>query len=124
MRLLIADDDTHVAHLVAQSVGALWPGCAVTIAPDGREALRLFAEEAPHLVILDVSMPPPDGLEVCRRIRQVAPAVPILMLTGRDTLLDEVKALDVGADAYLTKPFDVLQLLGRLRALARRARSN
>jgi two-component system, OmpR family, KDP operon response regulator KdpE len=121
MRLLIADDDAHVASLVAQSVALLWADCSTSNAPDGREALRCFAEKPPDLVILDVSMPPPDGLEVCRRIRQAAPTVPILMLTGRDTLLDEVRALDLGADAYLTKPFDVTQLLGRLRALARRA---
>jgi DNA-binding response OmpR family regulator len=121
VRLLIADDDAQVAQLVAQSVAAFWPDCAITIAADGREALWCFAEHPPDMVILDVSMPPPDGLEVCRRIRLAAPAVPILMLTGRDTLLDEVRALDLGADAFLTKPFDVAQLLGRLRALARRA---
>jgi DNA-binding response OmpR family regulator len=83
--------------------------------------LRLFAAQPPDLVILDVLMPPPDGLEVCRRIRAADARVPVLMLTARDTTLDEVRALDVGADRYLTKPFDHLKLMAHLRALARRA---
>jgi DNA-binding response OmpR family regulator len=120
MRLLIADDDADLALLVGYSARTLWPDCSVTVAPDGREALRRFADEVPDLVILDVMMPAPDGFEVCRRIREVAPAVPILMLTARDTVLDEVKALDLGADDYLTKPFDHLKLSARLRALTRR----
>jgi len=66
-------------------------------------------------------MPPPDGFEVCRRIRDIS-TVPILMLTARDSTLDKVRALDLGADDYLTKPFDHLELLARLRALVRRAR--
>jgi hypothetical protein len=70
-------------------------------------------------VVLDVSMPPPDGFEVCRRIREVS-TVPILMLTVHDATLDKVRALDLGADDYLTKPFDHLELLARLRALIRR----
>src|SRR4051812_43758499 len=121
MRILIADDDADLAMLLGYSARMLWPDCAVTTAPDGREALRRFDDEAPDLVILDVTMPPPDGLEVCRRIRQAAPAVLILMLTARDTVLDEVRALDLGADDYLTKPFDHLKLSAHLRALARRA---
>ncbi len=84
--------------------------------------MRRFAEERPDLVILDVSMPPPDGFEVCRRIRQVA-QTPILMLTVRDATLDKVHALDLGADDYLTKPFDHLELLARMRALVRRSRA-
>jgi DNA-binding response OmpR family regulator len=71
-------------------------------------------------VVLDVAMPPPNGIEVCRRIRQVS-RVPILMLTVRHGLLDKVRALDLGADDYLTKPFDHLELFARLRALVRRA---
>jgi DNA-binding response OmpR family regulator len=96
-----------------------WPGCQVTVATDGTEALRRFAEERPDLVVLDVEMPPPDGFTVCRRIREVS-QVPILMLTVRTSTLDKVRALDLGADDYLTKPFDHLELLARLRALLRR----
>ncbi len=119
-RLLIAEDARDVAEVVAFGARLHWPDCAVTIAPNGREALRRFVEERPDLVILDVAMPPPDGLEVCRRIRQSS-QVPILMLTARDSTLDKVRALDLGADDYLTKPFDHLELLARLRALVRRA---
>jgi len=97
-----------------------WPDCEVTVASSGREALGRFEEEQPDLVILDVSMPPPDGFEVCRLIRESS-QVPILMLTVRDTTLDKVRALDIGADDYLTKPFDHLELLARLRALLRRS---
>jgi len=97
-----------------------WPDCEVTVASSGREALGRFEEEQPDLVILDVSMPPPDGFEVCGLIRESS-QVPILMLTVRDTTLDKVRALDIGADDYLTKPFDHLELLARLRALLRRS---
>jgi DNA-binding response OmpR family regulator len=124
MRLLIADDDTDLARLIGYSARVLWPDCAISIAPDGTTALRHFAMQCPDLVILDVMMPPPDGFETCRRIRADAPAVPILMLTARDTTLDEVRALDLGADDYLTKPFDHIKLLAHLRALARRAGSS
>jgi DNA-binding response OmpR family regulator len=97
-----------------------WPDCQVTIAGGGQEALERFAANPPDLVVLDVSMPPPDGFEVCRRIRETS-QVPILMLTVRDATLDKVRALDLGADDYLTKPFDHLELLARLRALVRRS---
>jgi two-component system KDP operon response regulator KdpE len=119
-KLLIAEDAREVAEVVAFGARMTWPDCRVTIAADGEEALRRFEEERPDLVVLDVSMPPPDGFEVCRRIRDTS-RVPILMLTARDSTLDKVRALDLGADDYLTKPFDHLELLARLRALARRA---
>ena len=105
---------------VAFGARMVWPDCAVTVASDGATALAAFAAERPDLVVLDVAMPQPDGFEVCRRIRAVSP-VPILMLTVRDATVDKVRALDLGADDYLTKPFDHLELLARLRALVRRA---
>ncbi len=120
MKVLVADDDRDFATIVAYTLRATWPDWQVTLAADGVQALRRFAEERPDLVILDVAMPPPDGFEVCRRIRETS-RVPILMLTARDTTLDEVQALDLGADGYLTKPFDHLKLLAHLRALLRRA---
>ncbi len=119
-KLLIAEDDADVAEIVSFSARMNWPDCQVLIATDGQEALRLFREESPDLVILDVSMPPPNGFEVCQRIRQHS-GVPILMLTAREATVDKVRALDLGADDYLTKPFDHLELLARLRALLRRA---
>ena len=120
LKLLIADDVRDVAEVVTFGVHMAWPDCEVTVASSGREALGCFEEAQPDLVILDVSMPPPDGFEVCRLIRESS-QVPILMLTVRDTTLDKVRALDLGADDYLTKPFDHLELLARLRALLRRS---
>ncbi len=120
LKLLIAEDAQDVADVVAFGARMTWPNCSVTMARSGAEALQRFDEEAPDLVVLDVSMPPPDGFEVCRRIREMS-EVPILMLTVRDATLDKVRALDLGADDYLTKPFDHLELLARLRALVRRS---
>ncbi len=120
LKLLIAEDDPDMAHVVTFAVRMTWPRCQVMVAPDGAEALRRFETEHPNLVVLDVSMPPPDGFEVLRHIRQTS-AVPILMLTACASTADKVRALDLGADDYLTKPFDHLELLARLRALLRRA---
>jgi DNA-binding response OmpR family regulator len=119
-KLLIADDARDIAEVIAFAVRLDWPDCVVSITTDGQEALRCFAQEQPDLVILDVSMPPPNGFEVCQRIREASP-VPILMLTVHARTQDKVRALDLGADDYLTKPFDHLELLARLRALVRRA---
>jgi DNA-binding response OmpR family regulator len=120
MKVLIADDTLDVAHIVAVGARLIWPGCVVVLASSGQAALDHFAADAPDLVVLDVSMPPPDGFEVCRRIREQS-NVPILMLTVRDATLDKVRALDLGADDYLTKPFDHLELLARMRAVMRRS---
>lgn len=124
VRLLVADDTRDVAEVVAFGARMIWPDCEVTVASSGEEALRKFAEVQPNLVVLDVSMPPPDGFEVCQRIRRDGSRVPILMLTVRDTVPDKVRALDLGADDYLTKPFDHRELLARLRALLRRANAD
>jgi len=121
MKVLIADDTTDMAEVVTLGAQITWPGCQVTTALDGAQALRLFAAEQPDLVILDTSLPPPDGFEVCWRIRECS-SVPIMMVTQRSTTLDKVRALDLGADDYLTEPFDHLELLARLRALVRRAK--
>ncbi len=120
MKLLVAEDSRDVAEVVAFGARMTWPDCEVTIAASGRDALRRFDEQIPDLVVLDVSMPPQDGFEVCRRIREGS-SVPILMLTVRDSIADKVRALEIGADDYLTKPFDHLELLARLKALVRRA---
>jgi DNA-binding response OmpR family regulator len=120
LKLLIADDAADLAEVIAFGARMTWPDCQVTIASDGVQALHAFAADPPDLVVLDVTMPAPDGFEVCRRIRANS-RVPILMLTVRDATLDKVRALDLGADDYLIKPFDHLELLARLRALLRRA---
>ena len=121
LKLLIADDARDVAEVVAFGVRMTWPDCQVTIAASGEEALRRVAEESADLVVLDVALPPPNGFEICRRIRAIS-RVPILILTVCDSTLDKVRAFDLGADDYLTKPFDHLELLARLRALVRRTR--
>jgi DNA-binding response OmpR family regulator len=120
LKLLIAEDAPDVAEVVTFGARMTWPDCQVTVARGGAEALEHFAQESPDLVVLDVSMPPPDGFEVCRHIRETS-QVPILMLTVHDGTVDKVRALDLGADDYLTKPFDHLELLARLRALVRRS---
>src|SRR5918911_1372946 len=120
MRILIADDAPDVAQVVAFGAQITWPGCEVQIANNGADALKLFEAARPDLVVLDIEMPPPDGLEVCKRIREIA-LTPILMLTVRDSTLDKVLALDIGADDYLTKPFNHSELLARMRALVRRS---
>ena len=120
LRVLIAEDASEVAQVVAFGVRMTWPGCQVVMAADGEEALRRFTEEPVDLVILDIAMPPPNGFEVLRRIRETS-QVPILMLTVRDATIDKIRAFDLGADDYLSKPFDHLELLARLRALMRRA---
>ena len=97
LRVLIADDARAVAEGVGFGVRMVWPDCDVAIATNGREALESFEARPADLVVLDVAMPPPNGLEVCQRIREVS-RVPIMMLTVRDTTLDKVRALDLGAD--------------------------
>lgn len=118
-RVLIADDEPDVANIVAYGVRMMWPDAEVETAADGVEALRRFDTHQPALVVLDVSMPPPDGFAVLERIRTVS-QVPVMMLTARGATADKVRAFDLGADDYLTKPFDHLELLARLRALLRR----
>jgi len=123
LKLLIAEDSPDVAEVVAFGARMTWPDCEVTIAPNGEVALDLFRRVQPDLVVLDILMPLADGYVVCRGIREIS-NVPILMLTVNDSTLDKVRAFDLGADDYLTKPFDHLELLARLRALARRAHSS
>ena len=121
LRLLVVDDETDITDVIAFGARMVWPDCVVDTATSGTEALRRFVEVPPDLVVLDVGLPPPDGFEVCRRLRERS-QVPILMLTARDATLDKVRALELGADDYLTKPFDHIELFARLRALLRRAR--
>ncbi len=120
MHILIAEDSPDVAEVVAFSARLTWPDVRVTTAASGAEALAAFAEAQADLVILDVNMPPPDGYAVCQEIRQRSD-VPILMLTVRDSIVDKMRGFDLGVDDYLTKPFDHLELMARMRALMRRA---
>lgn len=119
VNVLICDDDPEIAELVSLAAGVIWPTCRTQKAANGNEALDLFFETQPDLVVLDLSMPEIDGFEVCRRIREVS-KVPIIMLTGHNSTMDKVRAFEMGADDYVIKPFDTLELLARMRALVRR----
>ena len=119
MKILVADDDTDLLDLVAYALGQ--GGYLVAKARDGSEALAQFERESPDLVILDINMPGRTGFEVCAAIRE-ASTIPVMMLTARGEEQDLVRALDLGADDYLTKPFSPRTLLARVMALLRRAK--
>ena len=116
----MVDDERAVRESLRRALEL--EGYDVELAPDGRAALeRLEAKnDQPDAVVLDVLMPGPDGLEVCRRLRKAGSRVPVLMLTARDEVESRVAGLDAGADDYVTKPFALEELLARLRALLRR----
>jgi len=119
VKILVVDDDLELAGLIGYALRQA--GYLVIDAADGQAALDVYERESPALVILDVNLPRLNGLEVCRRIR-AGSKVPIMMLTVRSAEEDQVQALDLGADDYLTKPFSPRTLLARVRALLRRAR--
>lgn len=118
MRILLAEDDPGIARFVAK--GLREQSYAVDVVATGGEALYNAAVNAYDLAILDIMIPPPDGLAVCKKLRESGQRMPILMLTARDAVEDRVRGLDRGADDYLTKPFEFRELLARLRALLRR----
>src|SRR4029453_12000678 len=120
MKILVVDDERAVRESLRRALEL--EGYQVELAEDGEQALERVAGLAePDAVILDVLMPGIDGLEVCRRLRAEANAVPVLMLTARAEVDSRVAGLDAGADDYLPKPFALAELLARLRALLRRA---
>lgn len=123
-RVLVVDDDAAVRESLRRALGH--EQYEVELAADGIEALEQIrdASSEPDAVILDVSMPRLDGLEVCRRLRRDGNQIPILMLTARDEVSDRVSGLDAGADDYVVKPFALEELLARLRALLRRVLSD
>ncbi|MCW2943560.1 MAG: DNA-binding response regulator [Actinoallomurus sp.] len=118
MRILVVDDEPAVRESLASSLA--FEDYEVLTAMDGLEALDELDRAQPDLVILDVLMPRLDGLTTCRRLRSRGKTLPVLMLTARDTVGDRVTGLDAGADDYLAKPFELDELLARVRALLRR----
>ncbi|HKW57450.1 MAG TPA: response regulator transcription factor [Candidatus Acidoferrum sp.] len=118
MRILLVEDDPGVRRFVVK--GLREQAYAVDTASNGEEALYQADINDYDVIILDVMIPPPDGFEVCRRLRKAGKRMPILILTARDAVEDRVSGLDRGADDYLTKPFEFRELLARLRALLRR----
>ena len=118
MRILIVEDDPDMSRFIAR--GLREQSYAVDVAATGEAALEAAATSSYDAIILDAMIPPPDGFEVCRRLRAEGIDATILMLTARDSLADRVEGLDSGADDYLVKPFEFAELLARLRALLRR----
>jgi DNA-binding response OmpR family regulator len=119
LKVLVADGSLDTAEVVACGARMVWPDCQISFAGTGREVLRRFRGERPDLVVLDVAIST-DGFELCRSIRDASRA-PLLVLSARGATADKVRALELGADDYVTKPFEQLELLARLRALIRRA---
>src|SRR6516165_12517545 len=118
MKILVSDDDRDLRELIGFTLSQA--GYLVLKAGDGPAALRMFEEESPDLVVLDINMPGASGFQVCESIRKRS-RVPVIMLTVRGEEEDLVRALDLGADDYLTKPFSPRTLLARIKALLRRA---
>ena len=118
MRVLVVEDEARMAGLLRRALRE--EGHAVDVAADGPEGLWLATENSYGAIVLDVMLPGLDGFQLCRRLRESGRWVPVLMLTARDAVSDRVRGLDAGADDYLVKPFSLLELAARLRALARR----
>ena len=117
-RILLVEDEQDIADLVSLHLRELCD--EVVVARDGFDGMRLATSESWSLAILDLCLPGPDGLEICRAIRRNSAYLPILMLTSKSSELDRVLGLETGADDYLTKPFSVLELVARVRAIFRR----
>ena len=118
--VLVVDDDVDIARFI--EVNLRLEGFEVIVAHDGEEALRVMATNVPDLVLLDVMMPGLDGVEVCRRLRSdpLTASLPVIMLTAKSLSADKVVGLTAGADDYIIKPFDTLELIARVRSTLRR----
>ncbi len=119
VRVLVVDDDEAVRRSLEHALRR--DGYQVSLAADGVQALDELGRSRPEVIVLDVLVPEPNGLEICRRLRRRGDQTPILMLTARDLVEDRVAGLDAGADDYLVKPFALDELRARLRALLRRS---
>ena len=115
--ILIVDDDPHILEVIAFALAKA--DMTTAVAHDGREALEVFAGGGVDLIVLDISMPEMDGLEVCRQIRKTS-EIPILFLSSRDEEIDRILGLEIGGDDYVTKPFSPRELVARIRAILKR----
>jgi len=118
MRVLLVEDEADLVRSMRKGLSE--QSYAVDVAMTGAAALERVATNPYDAIVLDVMIPPPDGIEVCRRLRDGGVTSPIMMLTARDAVDDRIRGLDSGADDYLVKPFEFAELLARLRALIRR----
>jgi DNA-binding response OmpR family regulator len=121
-RVLIVEDDPDIANLIKLQLVDL--DCDVDISHDGLEGFELFKTGQYALIILDIMLPNMDGLDICKAIRATQSSIPIMMLTAKSSELDRVLGLELGADDYLTKPFSVMELVARVKALFRRVQFN
>jgi DNA-binding response OmpR family regulator len=119
MKVLLVDDDPEIVDALTVGIRFEWRDSTVLAAQNGEEGLRLFFEHTPDIVVLDVVMPTMNGFDVLREVRRVS-AVPVIMLTARQAEANHVRGLDLGADDYIMKPFTILTLLARIRAILRR----
>ena len=117
---LVVDDESNILRFVRANLRA--SGYEVASATNGAEALAQFEAVNPNVVVLDIMLPEIDGLEVCRRIRNISD-IPIIMITAKDDIQDAVEGLNAGADDYITKPFAVEELLARINAVMRRVKN-
>ena len=120
-KALIIEDDANIAELLMLYLEK--DGFEVAIASDGGKGVSMFGEFAPDLVLLDIMMPVMDGISVCREIRKTS-TVPIIMLTAKGETSDKITGLDSGADDYVTKPFEIKELLARIHAVMRRSETD
>lgn len=118
-RLLIIEDDINI--LAGLEDNLIAEGYNVTTASDGNSGLELAINKVVDLVLLDIMLPGINGFEICKKIRQIKPTLPIIMITARGAEMDKIAGLDYGADDYITKPFSLSLLLARIRAILRRA---
>ncbi len=124
LRILIAEDEPEMVEALTLSLRFQWPDCELAIAVTGAEALQLAAERNRDLMLLDIGLPVVDGYDVLRDLRRVS-TVPIIVVSGRQDELDKVRALELGADDFVSKPFGHMELLARVKAVLRRsAQSN
>lgn len=121
MRILVVEDEAKMASFIKR--GLEEEGAAVDVSSDGQDGFYRASTGSYDLIVLDITLPLMDGLEVCRKLRESRVSSPILLLTARDSVDMKVRGLDSGADDYLTKPFAFAELLARLRALRRRDRA-
>ncbi len=115
--ILIVEDEVKIARFLQMELE--YEGYRIETEGNGRRALERIMQEDYELVLLDLMLPEMDGIEICRRVRQIS-QIPIIMLTARDEVSDKVEGLDIGADDYLTKPFAIQELLARIRVALRK----
>lgn len=120
-KIMIVDDDSNICELIRIYLEK--EKYSTVIANDGLEAINIFAEEKPNLILLDVMLPGMDGWQVCRKIRGMS-NVPIIMLSAKGELFDKVLGLELGADDYIVKPFEAKEVLARIKAVLRRTASS